>query len=123
MLQMSMLQAYQLKSTTFTSGRPVIATARSSTSRHSRCLSASIRAENVLIANTKGGGHAFIGLHLAKQLLSAGHSVTILNDGDPVSHPEMICAAHFYHADSMLPDVVPYCGPGQDEKESSIQPV
>jgi hypothetical protein len=33
-----------------------------------------------------GGGHAFLGLHLAKQLLSAGHSVTILNDGDQVSY-------------------------------------
>jgi hypothetical protein len=32
-----------------------------------------------------GGGHAFIGLYLAKQLLSDGHSVTILNDGAKVS--------------------------------------
>ncbi|GAB4816081.1 hypothetical protein N2152v2_003127 [Parachlorella kessleri] len=32
--------------------------------------------------NTKGGGHAFLGLHLARKLLSQGHSVTILNDGD-----------------------------------------
>ena len=31
-----------------------------------------------------GGGHAFIGLYLAKQLLSDGHSVTILNDGSKV---------------------------------------
>lgn len=44
-----------------------------------------VRADSVLIANTKGGGHAFLGLHLAKKLLNAGHSVTILNDGDPVS--------------------------------------
>lgn len=43
-----------------------------------------MRADSVLIANTKGGGHAFLGLHLAKKLLNAGHSVTILNDGDPV---------------------------------------
>ena len=41
-----------------------------------------VRADNALIVNTKGGGHAFIGLHLAKKLLSQGHSVTILNDGD-----------------------------------------
>ena len=40
--------------------------------------------ERVLIANTKGGGHAFIGLHLAQQLLSKGHEVTILNDGEEV---------------------------------------
>jgi hypothetical protein len=50
-----------------------------------RTLSVSVRAEKVLIVNTKGGGHAFIGLHLAKQLTSKGHSVTILNDGDEVS--------------------------------------
>ena len=42
------------------------------------------RAESVLIANTKGGGHAFIGLHAANALLDAGHTVTILNDGDEV---------------------------------------
>ncbi len=40
--------------------------------------------ERVLIANTKSGGHAFIGLHLAQQLLKAGHEVTILNDGEEV---------------------------------------
>ncbi|BDA41646.1 Chloroplast stem-loop binding protein of 41 kDa a, chloroplastic [Coccomyxa sp. Obi] len=51
-----------------------------STRQRSPCLL--VRAENVLIINTKGGGHAEIGLHLAKQLLSGGHSVTILNDGD-----------------------------------------
>ena len=31
-----------------------------------------------------GGGHAFIGLHLANQLLDAGHTVTLLNGGDQV---------------------------------------
>lgn len=85
LLPMSMLQAYKLKSTTFTSGRPVAAPARVRVCRNNRCLSANVRAEKVLIANTKGGGHAFIGLYLAKQLMSAGHTVTILNDGDPVS--------------------------------------
>lgn len=34
--------------------------------------------------NTKGGGHAFIGLYLAKELLNKGHDVTIFNDGDQV---------------------------------------
>lgn len=53
-------------------------------SRTGRALCATVRADSVLIANTKGGGHAFIGLHLAKQLLDNGHSVTILNDGDEV---------------------------------------
>lgn len=42
----------------------------------------SVRADRALIVNTKGGGHAFLGLHLAKRLLADGHSVTILNDGD-----------------------------------------
>lgn len=41
-----------------------------------------VRADSALIVNTKGGGHAFLGLHLAKKLLADGHSVTILNDGD-----------------------------------------
>ena len=42
------------------------------------------RADSVLIANTKGGGHAFLGLHLARKLVADGHSVTILNDGEEV---------------------------------------
>lgn len=41
-----------------------------------------VRADKVLIANTKGGGHAPFGLYLAKELVSKGHQVTILNDGD-----------------------------------------
>jgi nucleoside-diphosphate-sugar epimerase len=41
-----------------------------------------VRNDSALIVNTKGGGHAFIGLHLAKKLLADGHKVTILNDGD-----------------------------------------
>ncbi|KAG2448836.1 hypothetical protein HYH02_006187 [Chlamydomonas schloesseri] len=48
----------------------------------SRRLTVSVMNSNVLIANTKGGGHAFIGLYLAKELLKKGHKVTILNDGD-----------------------------------------
>ena len=50
----------------------------------SRSAGLTCRADSVLIANTKGGGHAFIGLHLARKLLDKGHSVTILNDGDEV---------------------------------------
>jgi nucleoside-diphosphate-sugar epimerase len=40
------------------------------------------RSDSALIINTKGGGHAFLGLHLARRLLKDGHSVSILNDGD-----------------------------------------
>jgi hypothetical protein len=42
------------------------------------------KGKKVLIVNTKKGGHAFLGLYLAKRLLGAGLSVTITNDGDPV---------------------------------------
>ena len=45
-------------------------------------MSVQVRSDSALIVNTKGGGHAFIGLHLAKKLISDGHTVTILNDGD-----------------------------------------
>jgi len=41
-----------------------------------------VRNDSALIVNTKGGGHAFLGLHLAKKLIADGHRVTILNDGD-----------------------------------------
>lgn len=34
------------------------------------------------IKKQQGGGHAFIGYHLAKQLVAKGHEVTIFNDGD-----------------------------------------
>ena len=47
-----------------------------------------VRADSCLILNCTGGGHAPLGLHLAKKLLADGHSVTILNDGDPVSGGE-----------------------------------
>lgn len=65
--------------------RRVAAAAPSSTrSAPARSLALRCRAERVLIANTKGGGHAFLGLYLAKKLMSQGHEVTILNDGDEV---------------------------------------
>eukprot|EP01026_Neomeris_dumetosa_P015092 TRINITY_DN1568_c0_g1_i4.p2 TRINITY_DN1568_c0_g1~~TRINITY_DN1568_c0_g1_i4.p2 ORF type:complete len:351 (-),score=60.68 TRINITY_DN1568_c0_g1_i4:174-1226(-) len=38
--------------------------------------------DSCLIVNTKGGGHAFIGYHLANKLVDNGHTVTILNAGD-----------------------------------------
>ncbi len=53
-------------------------------SRPARSATLRCRADSVLIANTKGGGHAFLGLHLARKLVAAGHSVTILNDGEEV---------------------------------------
>ncbi|GAB4816663.1 hypothetical protein N2152v2_003709 [Parachlorella kessleri] len=47
-----------------------------------RGLAVQVRDDSVLIVNTKGGGHAFLGLHLARKLIADGHKVTILNDGD-----------------------------------------
>ena len=48
----------------------------------SRRVSLAVRNDSALIVNTKAGGHAFLGLHLAKKLIADGHTVTILNDGD-----------------------------------------
>jgi len=36
----------------------------------------------VLIVNTNSGGHAIIGFYFAKELLGAGHSVTVLTVGE-----------------------------------------
>lgn len=45
-------------------------------------------AANVLIVNTKGAGHGFIGLHLARKLLNDGNSVDLLQvGGDPSFGP------------------------------------
>lgn len=51
-----------------------------------RSLRLDCRAENCLIVNTKGGAHALIGYHLAKKLMTQGHSVTLMNDGKQVSY-------------------------------------
>jgi nucleoside-diphosphate-sugar epimerase len=39
----------------------------------------------VLVVNTKSGGHAVLGPHLAEQLLFAGHTVTVLQLGSAAS--------------------------------------
>ncbi|KAL6755032.1 hypothetical protein V8C86DRAFT_2685147 [Haematococcus lacustris] len=41
-----------------------------------------VSAAKCLIVNTKGGGHAFIGLYLARELAHRNHEVTLMNDGD-----------------------------------------
>ncbi|CAN6203395.1 unnamed protein product [Urochloa humidicola] len=41
--------------------------------------------KSVLIVNTNSGGHAVIGFYLAKELLAAGHAVTVLTAGDEAS--------------------------------------
>lgn len=68
--------------------RASFVTRRPAAAAPSRRASLVSRADSVLIANTKGGGHAFLGLHLAKKLMSQGHKVTILNDGDEVRRRE-----------------------------------
>ncbi|XP_039803548.1 chloroplast stem-loop binding protein of 41 kDa a, chloroplastic-like [Panicum virgatum] len=49
----------------------------------------SVRAEagkkRVLVVNTNSGGHAVIGFYFAKELLAAGHAVTVLTVGDEAS--------------------------------------
>lgn len=58
--------------------------------------------KTVLILNTKGGGHAFIGLHVARAVLAAGGRVRLLNVGEeaalaaalPCSRYADLAAAH-----------------------------
>ena len=78
----------QLKSAAF-SGRAFRPAVRVATT--SRRTSVVVRADRCLIVNTKGGGHAFIGLYLAKALLAKGHDVTIFNDGDQVCCCVYVC--------------------------------
>uniref|UniRef100_M4FH55 NAD-dependent epimerase/dehydratase domain-containing protein n=1 Tax=Brassica campestris TaxID=3711 RepID=M4FH55_BRACM len=51
-------------------------------SRRSTPQGFTVKAEkkNVLIVNTNSGGHAVIGFYFAKELLSAGHGVTIMTE-------------------------------------------
>ena len=43
---------------------------------------AEAKKKSVLIVNTSSGGHAVIGFYFAKELLAAGHAVTVLTVGD-----------------------------------------
>jgi len=43
---------------------------------------AEAKKKSVLIVNTNSGGHAVIGFYFAKELLAAGHAVTVLTVGD-----------------------------------------
>lgn len=56
-------------------------------SRRSSPQGFTVKAEkkNVLIVNTNSGGHAVIGFYFAKELLSAGHAVTIMTVGEESS--------------------------------------
>lgn len=58
---------------------------RTSPIRHNR---SPVMSANVLIVNTKGAGHGFIGLHLARKLLQEGNTVDLLQvGGDPSFGP------------------------------------
>jgi hypothetical protein len=70
------------------SGRSAASRAPSS----SRRTSVRVRADKCLITTTKGGGHAFISLYLARELLNKGHDVTIFQQGDQVRLGRAIAA-------------------------------
>jgi hypothetical protein len=55
-----------------------------------RQVTVEAKGKKVMIVNTKKGGHAFLGLYLAKRLLGKGYSVTIFNDGDSVSFSPLL---------------------------------
>lgn len=74
--------------------------------RASRRSAVSVRAGNALIVNTKGGGHAFIGYYLAKELKAKGHSVTIMNDGDK---EKVSKKAPYSHYDELARDGIQVC--------------
>ncbi|KAF3791665.1 Chloroplast stem-loop binding protein of a [Nymphaea thermarum] len=69
------------------SGRPLLFTINPIATRRPRLPCFSVFASSdkqkkkVLIVNTNSGGHAVIGFYLSKDLLSSGHSVTILTVG------------------------------------------
>eukprot|EP00798_Chlamydomonas_sp_ICE-L_P030153 gene30153-35133_t len=46
--------------------------------RPSRRTTVQVNAANALIVNTKGGGHSFIGMYLAKELTSKGHKAKLV---------------------------------------------
>ena len=45
--------------------------------------------DSTLIIQNKGGGHGEIGYHLAKELASRGHKVTLLQDASATDPTEM----------------------------------
>lgn len=75
------MASLQLRGVPF-SGTRLPSISRAASSGRQRAGPVVVRNDSALIVNTKGGGHAFIGLHLAKKLIAQGHKVTILNDGD-----------------------------------------
>lgn len=70
-----------MATTSFAGNKLAVRAPRSPTLRAAR-RQVQVRADSALIVNTKGGGHCFLGLYLAKRLIKDGHSVTIMNDGD-----------------------------------------
>uniref|UniRef100_A0A0E0E940 NAD-dependent epimerase/dehydratase domain-containing protein n=1 Tax=Oryza meridionalis TaxID=40149 RepID=A0A0E0E940_9ORYZ len=76
-----------LSSSSFLSAFPRAVAARVGAAPSPRVGAVTVRAQaagkkSVLIVNTNGGGHAVIGFYLAKDLLAAGHAVTVLTVGD-----------------------------------------
>ncbi|CAG9466572.1 unnamed protein product [Pedinophyceae sp. YPF-701] len=69
--------------------------ARAAARRSSTRVMAAAGGMNCLIVNTKGGGHAFIGLYLARALMAKGHKVTLMNDGDEAKLSSKGCYAQY----------------------------
>ncbi|XP_056865395.1 chloroplast stem-loop binding protein of 41 kDa a, chloroplastic [Raphanus sativus] len=76
-----------LSSLSFSSSASLFTTHSLKSSRRSSPQGFTVKAEkkNVLIVNTNSGGHAVIGFYFAKELLSAGHAVTIMTVGEESS--------------------------------------
>ncbi|XP_062188310.1 chloroplast stem-loop binding protein of 41 kDa a, chloroplastic-like [Phragmites australis] len=78
------LPSQSLSSSSFPSALPRGCAARRRAAPASRAA-ITVRAQakkSVLIVNTNSGGHAVIGFYFAKELLAAGHAVTVLTVGD-----------------------------------------
>ena len=70
------------------SSRPSFSPSASPRAAPAARAAVSARAEakkSVLVVNTNSGGHAVIGFYFAKELLAAGHAVTVLTVGDEAS--------------------------------------
>lgn len=67
--------------------------------------------DSCLIINTKGGGHSFLGLYLAKKLIADGHKVTIINDGEKVRGFSYLFNSSIHRSNPSTPPSLPNKNP------------